>query len=279
MKKIFLVAFCPLIAFGAPKGSSLSEISVDIRMDESQYVLGERLRGVVDVKNMSPNRLRVGYDDSPDKVLVEVFCASDMKQLQRKRDSGRMVAEFTLKTNEGLKLEVLLGNHYVLTEPRRYLVRPILIHNGFRYEGAYRVFEIVPGIEISKAMQMFSNGSGKERRFSLLQWTRRGVDHLFVAACDEGGGKRSLGTVDVGAMLKATPPTISILENGMVIVIHRNGVDSFVRSEFWSLPDVLKLKNRMLVADPATAAQNRVRELYKEGGGVKPEARPWWKIW
>ena len=120
---------------------------------------------------------------------------------------------------------------------------------------------------------------GKERRFALLQWARRGVDHLFLAACDEGGKVRSLGTTDIGAMIKATAPTISILENGMVIIIHRNGVDTFVRSEFWSLPSVLKLKSRMLVADPATAAQNRVRELYKESGGVKPTARPWWKLW
>lgn len=279
MKKIFSAVLCSLFALASATAANLSEISIDIKMDEGQYVLGESIRGVVDVKNVSPKTLRVGYADSSDKVILEVFRASDMKQLQRKKNSGAMVSEFTLKTNEGQKLEALLGDHFVLTESRRYLVRPVLIHNGFRYEGAYRVFEIVPGIEIANAMQMFSNSVGKERRFALLQWARRGVDHLFLAACDEGGKVRSLGTTDIGAMIKATAPTISILENGMVIIIHRNGVDTFVRSEFWSLPSVLKLKSRMLVADPATAAQNRVRELYKESGGVKPTARPWWKLW
>ena len=279
MKKICLIAVFLLFALGSATAAKLSELSIDIRMDEGQYVLGERLRGIVDVKNVSPKTLRVGYADSLDKVILEVFRASDMKQLKRRKDSGPMVADFTLKTNEGQKLEVLLGDHFVLTEPRRYLVRPVLVHNGFRYEGAYRVFEIVPGIAIAEAMQMFSNNVGKERRFRLLQWARRGVDHLFLSACDEGGEKRSLGTIDIGAMIKASPHTISILENGMVIIIHRNGVDSFVRSEFWSLSNVLKLKNRMLVSDPATAAQNRVRELYKESGGVKADPRPWWKFW
>ena len=154
MKKIFSAVLCSLFALASATAANLSEISIDIKMDEGQYVLGESIRGVVDVKNVSPKTLRVGYADSSDKVILEVFRASDMKQLQRKKNSGAMVSEFTLKTNEGQKLEALLGDHFVLTESRRYLVRPVLIHNGFRYEGAYRVFEIVPGIEIANAMQV-----------------------------------------------------------------------------------------------------------------------------
>ena len=52
-----------------------------------------------------------------------------------------------------------------------------------------------------------------------------------------------------------------------------------INDEHIQRSNVLKLKNRMLVSDPATAAQNRVRELYKESGGVKADPRPWWKFW
>lgn len=280
MKRMFLCLSAAFAVLASAFAAGISEISVDIKMDESQYVSGERIRAVVDVRNMSPEPVSVGYGGDTDKLLVEVYRASDRVQLEKKTPaSSRISAAFRVDSNQGEKLEVFLGDHYALMECRRYLVRAVLVHNGYRYEGTYRVFDVVPGTKVASAMQMFANHPGKSRHFELLRWTRRGVEHIFVTAWDEGGDKRTLGTMDIGAMLKATPPTISILPSGEVIVIHRNGADSLVRSEFWSLPDVLKLKSRILVADPATAGQKRVKELYKEGGGIKPTSRPWWKFW
>ena len=79
--------------------------------------------------------------------------------------------------------------------------------------------------------------------------------------------------------MRITQPTVSILQNGVVIVFHRNGADSLVRSEFWSLPDALHFNNRRMVLDPEMAGQRRVQQIYDESGGVKPVDRPWWKFW
>lgn len=260
---------------------TLSEICVDLKMDERDYVSGERVRAVVDVKNLSPRTVSVGYPDSRDTVLVEIFRSNDHVQVDRVGKPRPFVSAFSVKSNEGQLLETFLGDHYDLEEPRSYRARAVLVHGGYRYEGPYRAFSIVPGNYITSAKQMFAGREGVSRRFDLVRWARNGVEHAFLSACDEyeDGRRESLGTTDIGAMLRITKPTLSILPGGEVVVIHRNGADSFVRSEFWSMPDALVLRSRMSVGDPATAGQARIQELYKREGGIKPVDRPWWKFW
>jgi len=126
---------------------------------------------------------------------------------------------------------------------------------------------------------MFKNNEGHSRQFDLVHWSRQGTEHLFVMAHDTGGRGRRWITTDVGPMMRITKPTISILPSGEVIVFHRNGADSFVRSEFWSMTDNLVLRSRRMVRDPETAGQQKVQEMYRRQGGVKPVDRPWWKFW
>ncbi len=256
----------------------VSEISVDLQLDEIDYVSGERIRGVVDIRNLSPDSISVGRPGSKDLFFVEVFRSSDMVQLERGRTQP-FVVPFRVEMNEGQKLELFLADHYALREPRRYLARPVLVHGLMRYEGQYRAFDVVPGMHVANALQMFSNKKGLRREFELVHWTRKGREHLFLAARDAGEDGVKWATTDVGAMMKLTKPTISILPGGEVIVLHRSGPDSFVRSEFWSLPNVLEFRTRELVRDPETAGQSRVQEMYKKSGGVKAAPRPWWKFW
>ena len=52
-------AVAAMLSFSAVSETS-SEIFVDLKLDEIDYVAGERVRGVVDVKNISPGTIRVG---------------------------------------------------------------------------------------------------------------------------------------------------------------------------------------------------------------------------
>lgn len=276
MKKL-LMMLVALMA-GGVLAETPSEISVDLKLDNLDYVAGERIRGVVDVKNMSPYRVSVGYSNSVDRLFVEVYRSSDMMQLERSTQRP-FVAPFRVDSNEGQKLEVFLGDRYPLREERRYLARPVLVHRGVRYEGQYRAFDVVPGLRIGGALQQFANREGLSRVFSLVHWPRKGREHIFLTAVDEGISTRKWATTDIGVMMKITKPTISVLPSGEVIVLHRAGAESFVRSEFWSLPDALEFRTHDLVQDPETAGQNRVQEMYKKQGGVKAADRPWWKFW
>lgn len=257
--------------------AATSEIKVNLRLDGSDFVTGERIRGVVDVANSSPDRVSVGYVNSEDHLFVEVSRASDRTQLTR-LGKCPFVARFRVDSGEGQKLETFLGDHYALLEPSRYLAKPVLVHAGVRYEGAVRAFDVVEGIRIAGAMQMFANRKGLQRNFSLVYWSRNRAEHLFLRAQDAGLSTRKWETRDLGPMLRIGEPTVSILPGGEVVVLHRLNADQFVRNEFWSLPDAFEFRVRETVRDPETAGTARVRELYKESG-VKPKDNPWWKFW
>ena len=236
------------------------EISVDIKLDNIDYVAGERIRAVVDVANSSPESVSVGYPSSKDKLFVEVFNSGSMVQLD-KVGKGAFVSRFSLESNEGQKLETFLGDHYPLRAVGKYLAKPVLLHGGTRYEGQLRAFSVVPGMKVGGALQMFKNVEGLRREFELLSWSRKNTEHLFLAAHDEGPVSRKWTTIDLGPLMRFRKPTLSVLGTGEVIVIHCCDRDRFRRSEFWSLPDALELNKREFVRDPETAGSERVKEL------------------
>lgn len=271
---------CVAAAFAAFAASAdmPAEIAVTLKLDEITYVSGERIRGIIEVQNNSPDTLSVGYPDSPDSLFVEVFRTADGQQLDKTRNRPQ-TARFKLKSNKKRKFEVFLGDTYGLTGAGRFIARPVMVHRKTRFEGAYSSFDVVPGMKITGAVQIFSNREGLSREFELLHWSRKGNEHLFISASDRGVSSRKWVTTDIGPMMRLKKPTISILSSGEVVVIHRNGPDSFVRSLFWSLPDALEFRSREMLLDPETAGQRRIQEMMDSDGGVKPVDRPWWKFW
>jgi len=288
--RLFLSAATVLFAIDAK--SAQSEIKVDLRLDASDFVVGERIRGVVDIVNSSPDRIAVGVSrvfagegekrrvkdvvEGKDRLFVEVSRSSDRASLAR-LGSRPFVSSFFIDSGEGQKLETFLGDHYALREPSRYMAKPVLVHDGVRYEGQPRVFDVVEGVKVGGAMQMFANSRGLRREFDIVYWSRRGSEHLFLKAQDAGTSTKIWETRDLGAILRIDKPTVSVLQTGEVVVLHRLNRDQFVRSEFWSLPKALEFRKREAVSDPDTAGTSRVRELYKDG--VKPKENPWWKFW
>jgi hypothetical protein len=267
-----------VVAFlSAAVAAATSEIRVDLKLDGSDFVSGERVRGVVDVANSSPEKVSVGYVNSEDMLFVEVFRAGDMSQLERVARRP-FVARFRIESGEGQKLETFLGDHYDLRETRRYLAKPVLVHDGYRYEGAPRVFDVVDGVKVVGATQVFANRKGLQREFSVVYWSRNHSEHVFLKARDAGSSSRMWETRDLGAILRIEAPSISIMKTGEIVVLHRLNQDQFIRSEFWSLPDALEFRVRETVQDPETAATSRVRDLYRKEG-VKPKENPWWKFW
>ena len=110
-----IVSFAAAVAAAVALGATPSEIAIDLKMDEINYVVGERIRCVVDVKNMSPEKVSVGYSNSRDRLFVELYRASDHSQLERV-SKRQFSAPFRVEANEGQKLEVFLSDHYGLCQ-------------------------------------------------------------------------------------------------------------------------------------------------------------------
>ena len=275
MKKGFMILFAALsvAALAAPPQS---EISVKLVPERREYVVGERIRAVVDVANSSADSIDVGKPGSADILRIEVFRARDMASRDRVGNKP-FVAPFMLHSSEGQKLETFIGDHFPLHDPVRYLARAVLIHAGSRYESSLVSFDVVPGMTVGKAMQMFKNSPGLKRTFEIVYWMRGRREHLFLKASDEGG--RVWRTTDLGGLLRITEPKISVMPNGEVIVLHRATQNQFMRSVFWSLPNALDFRRQEPMVDPDVAGSERMRDLYMEAGGVTPVKKSWWKFW
>lgn len=275
MKKCFFILFAALsvVAFAAPPQS---EISVKLIPDRREFIVGERIRAVVDVANSSADSIDVGKPGSADILRIEVFRARDMASRDRVGNKP-FVAPFMLHSSEGQKLETFIGDHFPLHDPVRYLARAVLIHAGSRYESSLVSFDVVPGMTVGRAMQMFKNSPGLKRTFEIVYWMRGQREHLFLKASDEGG--RVWRTTDLGGLLRITEPKISVMPNGEVVVLHRATQNQFMRSVFWSLPNVLDFRKQEPMVDPDVAGSERMRDLYMESGGVTPVKKSWWKFW
>ena len=274
MKKSMLIC---LLGWGAVATGATSEITVSLKLDTANFLIGERIRGVVEVANLSPRTVRVEGRADDDVFFIEVY-HHDHHQLER-ATKRPFVADFYLRSNEAQKLEVFLDDHYGLRNAGDYFAKPVLVHRGVRYEGQLRAFSVVPGMKVTSALQMYANHPGLNREFELVSWSREGSEHLFLKAQDSGTGDYRWHSVDLGPMMKITKPIISVMTNGVVVVLHRVDPDNFIRSEFWSVPQELKFHQREVVRDPETAGSQRIRKLYQESGGVAPKDNPWWKFW
>ena len=271
-----LLVALPFVAAHLFAATNPSEISVKLVPDRREYIEGERLRAIVDVANSSADSIDVGKPGSADIFRLEVFRASDMAVRDRVGKKP-FVAPFLLHSSEGQKLETFIGDHFALNEPMRYLARAVLIHDGARYESSLVSFDVVPGMRVGGAMQMFSNKPGLKRSFELVYWTRGQREHIFLKAKDEGG--RTWRTTDLGVLLRITEPKISVMPNGEVVVLHRATQDQFMRSVFWSLPEALDFRKQEPMVDPDIAGSKRMRDLYMESGGITPVKKAWWKFW
>lgn len=275
-KSIVIVGIFAAVVAGA--ADRLTELTVKLDMQKGDYIEGERIKAVVDVANASPDPIDARGRDAPDRLILELYRASD--RFQFKKTSDKPYAEpFALLSGEGQLLDVYFAEHFPIVASTRYFARAVLVHKNVRYESSLKSFNVVPGLRCGGAVQMFSNKEGLRREFELVHWGRDQVEHLFLKAKDSGISTRIWTTVDLGIFLSATRPKVSVLPTGEVVTLHRTTQDAFIRTEFWSLPDAFEFNTHELMLDPDVAGAERVKELYKESGGVEPVKKAWWKFW
>ena len=273
------VAAAACAAPGATTPQPTAAVSVVLRMTNPEYLMGERVRGEVEIRNGSTSPIVVGASDSTDFVLLELF-KNDTSHSVERYSERKVTRPFVLKSGEAQTFEVFFDRNYRFETEGRYLGRATVVHGGKRYEGALRAFSLVPGIRLSGALQMFSNRPGLRREFDLLYWNRNRHEHLFLRATDRTeGGDRVWVTSDLGTLIRVTPPKISIRDGGEVTVLHRATQDEFIKSEFWSLPDAFEFQDHSTMLDPDIAGSERVKSLYEESSGVEPVKKAWWKFW
>lgn len=277
--KFHIAALTALFAAAlSARTAAPSEINVVLKMDNGIYIMGERIRCVVTIENASADTLVVGHPGAKDALFVELFRASDHEQYDI-ITSKPFTAPFLIKSGEGQRLESFLGDHYAFATESRYHARAVLVHNNTRYESSLKSFDLVPGMRLATAMQMFASAPGLERHFEVVFASRANSEHAFLKVRDKGIVNNRWPTTDLGTILRVSPPKISILPTGEVMVLHRSTQDEFIRSVFWSIPEAFVFHENERMLDPDVAGAERVKALYLESGDVETARKPWWKVW
>lgn len=272
-------AFALALALSAAAAPKSSEISVSFKPDCTEYVSGEKIRGVLSVINASTETLHGNAPGAPDRIFMEAKIATEAGNLQRISDDPFTV-RFAIEPSHRQDFEILLDRHFPMLAETRYLVRPVLIHGGSRYDGQWRSFSVVPGMKLGEYVQMFSNAGNLRRDFTLVYWGRDRLEHLFLKIRDIApDGESFHPTIDLGPIMRVTKPVLSISPNGEVTITRRNAQDSFARSVFWSLPDVFVHHKTESLVDPDVAGSAALKATYKSGKPLKAKERSWWQFW
>ena len=282
MKRVVLCILAAVLCGPAvrlsARAAAPTEITVRLNLETDQYVEGERIRAVVDVANASADVVDCRDEKSKDLLVLELYRASDKYQFEKASDTP-FTAGFALLSGEGQKLETFLGDHFPVNKPTHYQARAVLVHGGMRFESPLRTFSVVPGMKCGGSLQLFEGRDDLKREFELVHWSRDRAEHLFLKTRDDGRLPRRWPTFDLGSVLRVTPPKLSVLPTGEVIVLHRTTQDAFVRTEFWSIPGAFEFNLHEVMMDPDVAGAKRVRDVYQESGGVEPIKKAWWKFW
>ena len=254
------------------------QFDVKLTLAYSVFVVGEPVVVQVDLLNATRDRIEVGGPGATSVLLVEMTKGGTINELTPFRKDP-VVAPFTLKPGETVQHRFALDKWFSLEQEGKYMARVVLVHRGMRYESVKKSFDVVPGMSLGGGVQMFVNRDQLKRQFKLVFWHRNQEDRLFLRIEDDPGG-RIWDSIDLGTLMRATPPKLDISPEGEVTVIHRATQDAFLRTLLWSLPEAVEVVERNSLVDPDISASQRVNALYGEGADERSEAKkPWWKFW
>jgi hypothetical protein len=255
------------------------QVEVKLTLAYNAFVVGEPVLVQVEALNATRDLIEVGGAGAKDVLFVEITRGGQYEELSP-FNKEPLAGAVSLKPGQTFQHKVELDKWYALIEPGQYMVRAVLVHGGVRYESTKKTFDVVPGLPLSEGVQMFVNRQSLKRLFKLVYWHRNQNDRLFLRMEDDPGG-RVWDTIDLGVLLRLSPPKIDISPEGEVTVVHRATQDAFIRTVVWSLPDNVEVVERNNLLDPEISASQRVKALYGEmtDGEGKEKKKAWWKFW
>lgn len=262
----------------AVAGARAQQVDVKLTLANSAFVMGEQVVVQVELQNATRDLIDFGTGDTKSALFAEISKGGGQHNDIQPFRSDPLVPAFQLQPGQSIKHIVSLDKWFPLEEEGRYIVHVVVAHRGMRYGSAKKSFDVVPGISVGGGMQMFVSKENLKRQFKLVYWHRNQHDRLFLRIEDEPG-PRVWDSIDLGAMMRGSPPKLDISPEGEVTVIQRATQDAFLRTVLWSLPDAVEIVERNSLVDPDISASQRADALYGSDDEPKDAKKAWWKFW
>ena len=260
-------------------GFARGQLSVDCTLDQGLYVLGEPIRADVRIVNHSGTPLIFG----PSSAFQQNGLTFEIRNLAHEplaplHPGSPLIPERLLPPGEAHSAAFELDEWYPLTRTGRYIATAVVRRDDRRYESKAHAFDVVPGLEIRSAIQLFSDRPDEQRKLSLVYVARRQGEFLFLRIADSPGD-RIWSTLALGQLLRTTAPTIQIQTDGAVLIMHRASRDIFLKTHVQSTVKGVMLIGQERLIDEESArllrAQNAILAA-EQKEHQKKSSRWWW---
>lgn len=280
MKKMVMKSLWSLVCLFWAASAVAQQLDVKLTLAYTAFVVGEPVVVQIDLLNATRDLIDVGGPGATSSLFVEITKGGQYNDVRPFREDP-VVPAFQMKPGQTFQHKLALDAWFSLEEEGKYIVQVVVAHRGMRYESAKKSFDVVPGMPIGGGVQMFVRREHLRRQFKLVYWHRNREDRLFLRIEDEPDA-RIWDSIDLGMLMRGTPPKLDISPEGEVTVIHRATQDAFLRTVIWSLPDNVEVVERNSLVDPDISAAQRVNAMYGETAEDERAARnkkSWWKFW
>lgn len=215
---------CLLLAFNAT-----AQLTVEVVLDQEQYLRDEPLPARVRITNRSGQSLQFGRDNQWLSLVVESIDGS-ITGVVPKLGEAAVIGEFELQSAQVATREVDLSPVFDLSEPGRYQVTATVKVKEWDREVASRPhgFEVVRGTKLWE--QEFGvpreNGAPETRRYVLQQASYRKQLRLYLRVTDSGD-QRVFNVFSCGPLVSFGAPEAQVDKSGFLNLLFQTGARSF----------------------------------------------------
>jgi len=243
-------------AVAAAAWCGAQEMGLLVNTPNTVYVTGEPVVADLRVHNRT-TRMFVPRRGAADALLTLTVTRENDRATVEPSSPVVHVADMSLPSGETWQGRFEVSRVFPVRQPGRYLVRLVAVHNGMRYESSPRAFDVVPGFEITKVVQVFPGDPPLQRELRLAYWVRNQMEELFLQVAEKPE-TRHWRTYSLGPVVRTTPPKVDIAPDGMLTIVHRATPDVFVKSQVRSAEGEVTYQGQEKLLDPVASASKRM---------------------
>jgi hypothetical protein len=256
-------------------GYAGAQMTVDMNLNQSVYILGEAVRADVRIVNHATTPLIVGPGGYRQNGLFFQITDGRHDTLEPSQPGTPMISDLRLPGGETYRSAFELDEWYPMGKAGSYIVTAMVRRDDRRYETTSRAIDIVPGLEIKTAIQLFADRPDFQRKLSLVYFMRRQAEFLFLRITDTPGD-RTWSTLELGKLLRTTPPTIGVTNDGVITIFHRATQDVYLKTRMKSTANGVELVGQEQIVDTHSMDILQAQQIQKIAEDRNKKQSHWW---
>ena len=256
-------------------GSAGAQLTVEMALDQRVYILGEAIRADVRILNHATTPFVIGPGGYRQNGISFAVVNSQHDTLESTQPRTPMLPELSLAGGEEHKSAFELDEWYPMGKTGSYIVTAMVRRDDRRYESHPCAIDVVPGLEIKTALQLFADRPDFQRKLTLVYFMRKQSEFLFLRITDSPGD-RTWSTLELGRLLRTTPPTIEVSTDGVVTIVHRGTRDVYLKTRVKSTANGVELLGQEQIVDSHSAEIMQAQQIQAMEEAKKAKKSSWW---